>query len=241
MAKCFHLAVGLGLAAAILCAGSPAAPARRVTLVVRPDARTGRLVRGVAVSPRVVTSVPVAPADPDRQSAPPPADFRQAVEQVALQNALPVQLIHSIIKVESNYDPYAVSSKGALGLMQLVPSTARRFGVSNVFNPLENMQGGARYLRYLLDLYGSNYPLALAAYNAGEGAVARYGGVPPFPETRNYLALVKRALEQSLRNAAPAAPAALAAHQTVEVKPAEVHNRIREIVEPDGRVRYVSQ
>src|SRR6266852_4513315 len=95
-----------------------------------------------------------------------------AVARIAAQNQLSPLLIHSVIAVESNYNPYAISTKGAQGLMQLIPATARRFGVSNVFNPVENIQGGARYLRYLLDLYANNYPLALAAYNAGEGAVA---------------------------------------------------------------------
>jgi len=87
------------------------------------------------------------------------------VEQIAAEQSLPPELIHSVIKVESNYNPYAISPKGALGMMQLIPATARRFGVSDVFNPVDNIQGGARYLKYLLDLYHGNYPLALAAYN----------------------------------------------------------------------------
>jgi len=86
--------------------------------------------------------------------------------------------------VESNYNPYAVSPKGALGIMQLIPATARRFGVLDVFDPVDNIEGGARYLKYLLELFNGDYPLALAAYNAGENAVTRYGAVPPYPETR---------------------------------------------------------
>ena len=93
----------------------------------------------------------------------------------------------AVIKVESNYNPHAISSKGALGLMQLIPSTARRFGVSDAFDPIQNIQGGAKYLRYLLDLFDGRFPLALAAYNAGEAAVARYGGIPPYAETQNYV------------------------------------------------------
>lgn len=253
MAKCFQVGLGWGLAAALY-AASPAPPVRhKVTTVVRPDARTGKLVRAVAVSPRPVDSTAVAPAvvapaEPGKASepvpAPTPASFQEAVEQVASQNGLTVELVKSVIKVESNYNPYAVSPKGAMGLMQLVPATARRFGVSDAFNPLQNLSGGARYLRYLLNLYGEDNPhLALAAYNAGEKAVERYGGVPPYRETQNYLVSVAKALRDGRgAGAAQAKPRpSESTHQTVEVKPAEVHNRIREIVEPDGCVRYVSQ
>ena len=116
------------------------------------------------------------------------------MDRIARQNQLSPQLVHSVIQVESNYDPNAVSPKGALGLMQLIPATARRFGVSDVFDPADNIQGGARYLKYLLELYKGDEALALAAYNAGEGAVSRYGGVPPFPETQDYVAKVRRQL-----------------------------------------------
>lgn len=237
MAKCFHLGLALWFAAALY--GANAEPRhRKVTTVVRPDARTGRLVRAVVVKPRVVAPVEMRRGEGAGGARPaaPASSFHEAVERIAYQHALPVQLMHSVIKVESNYNPHAVSPKGAMGLMQLIPATARRFGVNDVFNPIENMQGGARYLRYLLDLYQS-YPLALAAYNAGEGAVARYGGVPPYPETRNYLAQVRRALEDA-RMEAPAQPAT---RRTVEPKPGERYNKIYEVTDPDGRVRYVSR
>ena len=87
---------------------------------------------------------------------PPPATIDEAVEQAALEHSLPPQLIHSVIKVESNYNPLAISGKGAFGLMQFIPATARRFGVTDVFNPVENIQGGAKYLKYLLELYHDN-------------------------------------------------------------------------------------
>jgi soluble lytic murein transglycosylase-like protein len=233
MAKCFQSVLALGLAAtALYGAAATEAPVRKVT-TVRPDARTGRLVRTVVVTPRVVKPA----AKPTRQAAARRASFQEAVEQIAYEHALPVQLMHSVIQVESNYNPHAVSPKGAMGLMQLIPATARRFGVNDPFNPIENMQGGARYLRYLLDLYGE-YPLALAAYNAGEGAVARYGGVPPYPETRNYLVLVKRALEESRKQAAPKTGEA---PRPVEAGAGQAYNRIYEVVDPDGRVRYVSR
>src|SRR2546429_244672 len=102
--------------------------------------------------------VPAAPVEQAPDAEPVPAGINEAVARAAAEHSLPPQLIHSVIKVESNYNPYAVSSKGALGLMQLIPETARRFGVKNVFNPLENIQGAARYLRYLLDLFENDYP-----------------------------------------------------------------------------------
>ena len=144
--------------------------------MVRSDPRTGKLVRSVVtqhpLSNRGVTGTAVIPPGID-----------QAVEAIAATQSLPPQLVHSVIKVESNYNPLAVSSKGAQGLMQLMPATARRFGVANAFDPVDNIQGGTRYLKYLLDLYNGDYSLALAAYNAGEGAVQKYGAVPPYPET----------------------------------------------------------
>lgn len=244
MRICFKIGLALGMAAAALQAAS-GVPPRRVTLVVRPDARTGKLVRSAVVTSRVVRPAVVEPrkmeeVEESKAPAGSPSTFREAIEQVAYQHALPVQLLHSVIRVESNYNPWAISPKGAQGLMQLIPSTARRFGVSNAFNPLENLQGGARYLRYLLDLYRGDYKLALAAYNAGEGAVARYGGVPPYAETWNYLVQVRRRLEESQpqpRQLQAAEPE----RRTVEVKPVEVRNRIQEVVDADGRVRYVSR
>lgn len=100
-------------------------------------------------------------------------------------------LVHAIVKVESDYNPYALSRKGAMGLMQLMPQTAVEMNVRNTFNPLENINGGVKYLRYLLDRYEGNLSLALAAYNSGETAVKRWGTVPPIRETQDY---VKRIL-----------------------------------------------
>jgi soluble lytic murein transglycosylase-like protein len=160
------------------------------------------------------------------------------VARIAAEHSLPAQLIHSVIKVESNYNPYALSNKGAQGLMQLIPATARRFGVNNAFNPVENIQGGAKYLRYLLDLYEENYPLALAAYNAGEAAVARYGGIPPFAETQNYVLLVRKQLEQAKKaEAAKVAAAPAPVLEAQQTGPAH----IVEVLQADGSVRYVSK
>ncbi|HET7292018.1 MAG TPA: transglycosylase SLT domain-containing protein [Vicinamibacteria bacterium] len=97
------------------------------------------------------------------------------------------ELIKAVIQVESEFDSWAVSSKGAQGLMQLMPFTARRFGVGDSFDPRQNIFGGVQYLRFLLDLFHGDVALALAGYNAGENAVLRFKGVPPFKETRNYV------------------------------------------------------
>ena len=185
-------------------------------MVVSPKPVMEVRVAGARVAPRVV-GVPAPRTEP----AAPPSGLDEAVRRIAAEHALPEQLIHSVIKVESNYNTRAISNKGALGLMQLIPATARRFGVADAFNPVENIQGGARYLRYLLDLYNENYPLALAAYNAGEGAVARYGG------------------EQAARPAAAKTLAALPP-QTIEAKEAGPAHVV-EIVQADGSVRYVSR
>jgi Transglycosylase SLT domain len=100
-------------------------------------------------------------------------------------------LVRAVIAVESEFDALAVSSKGAQGLMQLMPHTARRFGVGDSFDARQNIFGGTQYLRFLLDLFSGNVELTLAAYNAGENAVQRYHGIPPYRETRQYVAKVQ--------------------------------------------------
>lgn len=140
---------------------------------------------------------PLAPVEaPDPQPGRFNAVNRQrlapTIQQVASAYQLEPALLHAVISAESSYNPQAHSPKGARGLMQLMPATAKRFGVSNPYDPTENLHGGARYLRWLLDLF-TDLPLALAAYNAGEGAVQRYGNtIPPYQETQTY---VRRVLD----------------------------------------------
>jgi soluble lytic murein transglycosylase-like protein len=119
--------------------------------------------------------------------------FEREIEAVARSTQVEAALLHAVIAVESNYNPRAVSPKGALGLMQLMPSTAREYGIKNPMDALQNIQGGALHLRKLLDYFSNDKTLALAAYNAGLGAVITHGGrIPPFAETRSYVPEVLR-------------------------------------------------
>lgn len=119
------------------------------------------------------------------------AAFKDEIRHAAQENQIDINLIHAIISVESNYNPRALSSKGAVGLMQLMPSTARRFGVVDIYDPSQNIHGGARYLAYLLKLFNNDKKLAVAAYNSGEQSVIKYGlKIPPFRETTNYVSKV---------------------------------------------------
>jgi soluble lytic murein transglycosylase-like protein len=123
--------------------------------------------------------------------------YRELVEAAAARYGMDADLITSVIAVESNFDPKAVSRKNARGLMQLVPETAARLGVRNTFDPQENIDAGTRYLRDLLQKYNGNLILALAAYNAGPEKVQLYGSVPPIAETISYVRRVKRSYEKS--------------------------------------------
>lgn len=119
--------------------------------------------------------------------------YNGMIGRVARELKLDAHLLHAIVSVESGYDPLAVSPKGAIGLMQLIPETGERFGLnaSELINPQANIRAGARYLKFLLAQFNYNLPLVIAAYNAGEGAVQKYKNtIPPYPETRNYVARV---------------------------------------------------
>jgi hypothetical protein len=120
-----------------------------------------------------------------------PEEIRKLVEKLAPEYRLDPKLVLAVIAVESSFLADAVSSKNAQGLMQLIPATAARFGVADIFDPVENIRGGMAYLRWLLREFRGDVTRAVAAYNAGEGAVVRYRGVPPFKETQNYVKKIR--------------------------------------------------
>jgi hypothetical protein len=120
-----------------------------------------------------------------------PTDIKKLIEEMAPRYRLDPKLVLAVVSVESAFQVDAISSKKAQGLMQLIPATASRFGVRDPFDPADNLRGGMAYLRWLLTRFKGRVSLALAAYNAGEGAVKRYGGVPPYKETRQYLKKIR--------------------------------------------------
>lgn len=129
-----------------------------------------------------VTPVPPSDTSPERFSR-----YDEWIRQAAILYQIPEELIRAVMHVESNYDPRAVSSAGAQGLMQLMPETALRMQVRDTFDPREAIFGGTRYLRVLANMFNGDLELTIAGYNAGESAVVRYGGIPPYEETQNYV------------------------------------------------------
>lgn len=122
------------------------------------------------------------------------AGLEAMVDRVAARYGLDFNLLKAVVKVESDFNPLAVSSAGAMGLMQLMPGTISSLGVKNPFDPVENLDGGARYLKSMIERFNGDINLALAAYNAGPGAVEQYGGVPPYEETLTYIRKINRLL-----------------------------------------------
>jgi len=123
--------------------------------------------------------------------------YAELINAIAAENEVDPALVKAIIRAESNFDQRAISRKGAQGLMQLMPGTAGRYAVGNTFDPAENIRGGVRHLRFLQDRFPGQVHLAIAAYNAGEGAVLRYKGIPPYAETRQYVSRVLRLYDQA--------------------------------------------
>jgi len=125
------------------------------------------------------------------------------VQRVARDHGIDAGFIHAVIRAESNYDPFALSAKGAMGLMQLMPDTAIQYGVRNVFDPAQNIEGGTKYLKDLMRLYNGKTELVLAAYNAGQEAVRKYGAIPPYPETQEYIKRVRATYDKPVMRPRP--------------------------------------
>lgn len=215
-------------------ANRPAAPktSERRVFVVRADPHTAKL-RRIAI-----VSTPAKKANAKTPAIPPA--ISQIVDQSARAHDVDPLLVRSMIQVESNYNPYAVSPKGAEGLMQLMPPTARMLGVSNTFDPGQNIEAGVKYLKYLQDLYKDDR-LALAAYNAGPGAVDKYKWIPPYAETQSYVEKVGKrygeAREAAARSVAPPPAQADQARMVVGAVPAEEsHPKLEQFVDENGRL-----
>lgn len=209
---------------------TPAADAGKVS-VVRVDRRTGKLVR--SISGGASRPATIAPA---------PAQIQQLVEKSARAHNVDPLLVQSVIQVESNYNHYAVSPKGAEGLMQLMPGTARMLGVSNSFDPAQNIEAGVKYLRYLQNVYQDDR-LALAAYNAGPKAVDKYKGAPPYVETQDYVNQVGQRYQtakhnEAVKNAAqPAAALSITEAAGEAAAPVEEkHPKLEQSIDPNGRL-----
>ena len=132
-----------------------------------------------------------------KSNTPSQSKYDNIIATLSKKHEVPPTLVHSIIKAESNYDAWAISPKGALGLMQLMPETAIQYKVNNVFDPKQNIEGGIKYLVDLIKLYEGNTEHVLAAYNAGQEAIRRYGGIPPYKETKNYIKKVMASYSKS--------------------------------------------
>ncbi len=154
----------------------------------RPTSTPGAKLYMRSTSPSPAVGAPIfAPQDRDIARY---TRYDELIRQAAALYQIPEQLVRAVIRVESDYDPRAISSSGARGLMQLMPTTAERMQVRDIHDPRENIFGGVRYLRVLANMFNGDLELTLAAYNAGEGAVMQYGGIPPFQQTRDYVVKV---------------------------------------------------
>jgi hypothetical protein len=230
---CFTLALVMLAASPMRAADAELSPLpTSYKTVVKVDPRTGKLVR---------TQVPLHPPTAS-------ATIPDLVEKTSRAHNVDPLLVDSVIRVESNYNPNAISPKGAEGLMQLMPPTARMLGVTDSFDPAENIEAGVKYLKYLQDLYKDDR-LALAAYNAGPAAVDRFKQVPPYPETQKYVESVGKkygearnaAAQRASQNVAVPAVAPVPVQAPVPLSPVplkeeEKHPKLEQYVDADGRL-----
>jgi soluble lytic murein transglycosylase-like protein len=233
MRFCLELILAAAFLGNLTAASLPgsAVPVRAVW-VVKVDTHSGKLVRSLVAAPR--TSAPGASEDAG-------PDIHGLVAEAAKNFDVSPLLVDSVIQVESNYNPFAVSPKGAQGLMQLMPGTAQRFGVKDSFDPKQNIEAGVRYLKFLQDTFQDDR-LAIAAYNAGEKAVAKYKDVPPYAETVSYVAKVGKKYGQAKRAAGNGNESKHEAKNGEEPKPAEESPRhILAYVDPEGKLHIATR
>lgn len=180
-------------------------------------------VAGGVVQVAVTDVVAIEPEEVFTAIAQPPAEkppYQELIHSAAQRCGLDADLIASVIAVESNFDPRAVSKRNARGLMQLLPETAQRLGAKDVFDPRENIEAGTRYLKELLQKYNNNLALALAAYNAGPDKVQQYGAIPPYAETRSYVRRVTRVYDQRKTQQTSKPQTPINSMQSKRIKPA---------------------
>ena len=180
---------GRRMRTAVLAAAMSSAPLARPVVALLPP--TSKVTPAIEVTEEYV-AVPASEA------------YDEIIDEAARLYDIDANLIHAVMQAESAFHPYAVSRAGAEGLMQLMPELSDEMGVGDAFDPRENIMGGVRYLKRLLDYHDGNLDLALASYNAGPGNVERYGGVPPFRETRNYVKTIKQILAARKRRSVDA-------------------------------------
>jgi soluble lytic murein transglycosylase-like protein len=220
MRSCFYIGLLIAFSLGVTTSGQ-AESRSTARSVVRADSKTGQLVRRTVIR------------HPTREAAEAVnAELASLIDEIATQHEIDPDLVRSVVRVESNFNQYAVSPKGAQGLMQLMPGTARRFGVANSFDPKENIEGGVRYLKYLGRLFPEDLRLVLAAYNAGEEAVNRHGGIPPYAETQAYVRSVSQHYERARsRQIASAESNSPEIHESA-------HPSIELVVDGQGRFHY---
>jgi len=180
--------------------------------------------------PAQMTSKLAAPVAPENAQISAEELYGPLIEEMSKRHSVDGNLIRTIIRVESNFDPDAVSHKGCKGLTQLKPETATRFGVTDILDPSQNIEGGTKFLKFLLDFFKNDISLVAAAYNAGENAVTRWGGIPPYRETRDYVKKVKALY------APPESPTTVAAME--DQRP--INRKIYRVVQPDGSVLFTN-
>ncbi len=214
----------------------------------------GRVVFTNMVDNTPAPVAPILPETTDLLVEEMPASLGALVNTIAANHGVDPALVRAVIKTESNFNRWAVSPKGARGLMQLIPETGRRYGVQDFFDPQQNIEGGVRYLKFLLEKFNGNIDLALAGYNAGENLVGRLGRIPPIPETTNYVRKIRAVYKRksapatapapmiATAMAAPAmtAPAVAAPAVTVSAPaaPREAPSRIFRVVDERGVVHF---